>query len=157
VRLGRGHVRRVVPLEDVGPGLRDALLGQPLLPEAGLDRPRPLPPGTLAGAVRAVEGGRREVRVGRPERDAGLVRRAPDQNHVRSGDYTCEGCGYRPARDPRVPPGEDAARFMLDVHHVVPLASGERESTAEDLVVLCPLRHRRRHAVDRVGRAAGQS
>ncbi len=69
----------------------------------------------------------------------------------------CEDCGYQPACDPRVPPSEAAMRSMLDVHHFVPLASGERESTAEDLVVFCPLCHRRRHVVEGMGQVAGPS
>ncbi len=46
----------------------------------------------------------------------------------------CMACGY-------VPPQTD----VMDVHHLDPIAEGERKTTIEDLVVLCPTCHRHAH------------
>lgn len=144
-RFQQHHGIRVVPLGDVAGGLHAAAPGVPLR-EAVLERPKPLPE-PLWRPLRVREGGLRLRTVGERERSPEAKRAALLANHARFGAYTCEDCGYRPGRDPRVPEG--SARRMLDVHHVEPLAGGERDTTLDGLAVLCPLCHRRHHVAQR--------
>jgi 5-methylcytosine-specific restriction protein A len=51
-------------------------------------------------------------------------------------DFTCQACGFRL---------ELNGRYVIEVHHVDPLSSGERESSLGDLVSLCPTCHRIAH------------
>jgi hypothetical protein len=64
-------------------------------------------------------------------RNAGIVaqRKARD-------DFTCQACDFRLAID---------GRYVIEVHHLDPLSGGERESTIEDVVSLCPTCHRIAH------------
>lgn len=142
----RHHGIRVVPLDEVVPGLAHAISGVPLR-AAVLDRPLPLPP-AIAATVEVREGALKYRLTGGRERDTAVVADALRGNALRYGVLTCEDCGYRPADDARVPRGY--ARGMLEVHHVEPLARGERVSRRSDLVVLCPMCHRRTHLLQRV-------
>ncbi|MDD2867214.1 HNH endonuclease [Neomegalonema sp.] len=70
-----------------------------------------------------------------PERNPALVREAKRRNRERHGGrLRCEACGF-PYADPR----------MFDAHHKTPLRAGERDSSAEDLAILCPTCHRQAH------------
>ena len=52
-------------------------------------------------------------------------------------DYTCQACNFRL---------EVGGRFVIEVHHVDPLAvAGETTTTIKDLVSLCPTCHRIAH------------
>ena len=150
--FGRHHGNRVVPLDEVVPGLHGATLDVGLR-QAVLERPKPLPQ-PFFEPLRVREGGLRERVVGRPKRDAGIVRAALAANRVRVDGHTCEDCGYRPGEDRRVPKGY--GRSLLDVHHVEPLAGGERDTTVDGLAVLCPLCHRRHHVREKAALKAAE-
>lgn len=77
------------------------------------------------------EGRRIEVVLSKAERDP-AVRRAALLRHGR----VCMGCGFKPTVD-----------SQLDVHHLDPIAEGERKTTLDDVVVLCANCHRLAHAV----------
>jgi hypothetical protein len=52
-------------------------------------------------------------------------------------NYTCQACGFRLEVD---------GRFIIEVHHCDPLAAtGETDTTVDDLVSLCPTCHRIAH------------
>jgi 5-methylcytosine-specific restriction enzyme A len=69
------------------------------------------------------------------ERDPKLKRDAKALNRAKNGGVIiCEACGF-----------SDALEAMFDAHHLQPLAAGNRESRADDLVVLCPTCHRWAH------------
>ena len=140
--FGSSDGNRVVPLDQLIPGLVTALLSIPVQ-EAVLDRPFPLPP-FLAKLERKWREGKLRVRTGKePVRDPAVVGAALAANLVRFGTYRCEECAYEPAKDTKVPSGKE--RSMLDVHHVNPIAGGERETALADVIVLCPMCHRREH------------
>lgn len=70
------------------------------------------------------------------ERRSELARAAKALNRSANGGVlTCEACGFT-----------DETTGMFDVHHLVPLMLGVRETTISDLVVLCPLCHRWAHS-----------
>lgn len=50
------------------------------------------------------------------------------------GMYACEACGF-----------QHSDRAMFDAHHPHPLLAGPRTTKASDLIVLCPVCHRRAH------------
>jgi hypothetical protein len=142
-KFNQSHGIRVVPLDEIGPNLSVAALDVPLR-EVVLDRPRPLPPAIMR--VITVTEGRLKYRLaGTRERDRAVVRAALLGNRLRYGQYTCEDCGYQPVADRRVP--GSLARQMLEVHHIEPLAKGERITNSGDLIVLCPMCHRRTHLI----------
>jgi hypothetical protein len=105
---------------------------------------RPLP--IASRPPSAPEGALRLGHIGFRERSRAICGAALEANRQRFGGLECEACGYRPGEDQRVPSGRE--RQMLDVHHVERLASGERVTTIEGLVVLCPLCHRRHHVAE---------
>ena len=78
------------------------------------------------------EGGRVEVVLSKAERDP-AVRQAALKRYGRE----CQACGY-------VPP--NGATRALDVHHLYPLAEGERITKPEDVTLLCANCHRIAHA-----------
>lgn len=51
------------------------------------------------------------------------------------GRIVCESCGF-----------SDESSAMFDVHHLYPINAGPRETTLDDLAVLCPTCHRWSHA-----------
>lgn len=144
VVFGQQHGSRVVPLAELPGDVHGAARGVALR-EAAPDRPRPLPEG-LDPLPRFREGALRVRLRGERERDPEAKRLALRANRARFGAYTCEGCGYRPGEDARVP--RNRASSMLDVHHVEPLAGGARDTTLDGLAVLCPLCHRRHHVAE---------
>lgn len=141
-RFGSSDGNRVVPLDELIPGLSAAAL-EVTLQEVVLDRPRPLPPYLAKLERRWREGALRYRTRKEPIRNRTLVDAALAENLARHGDYRCEECAYEPAGDPKVMKG--AERGMLDVHHFEGIATGERETTLGDVIVLCPLCHRREH------------
>lgn len=145
-RFGQNHGGRVVSLSELPGDLHGAARGLELR-EAVLDRPTPLPD-HLDPPPRFREGDLRVRLRGERVRDAEARRLALRANRARFGAYTCEGCGYRPSEDLRVPKGRATA--MLDVHHIEPLSNGARDTTQDGLAVLCPLCHRRHHVRERV-------
>lgn len=142
-RFGSSDGNRVVPLDELIPGLSTAALGV-ALQEVVLDRSQPLSPYLAKLERRWREGGLRYRTRKEPVRNQRLVDAALAENLARHGAYRCEECGYEPTNDPKVKRG--AERGMLDVHHLEGIATGERETTLEDVIVLCPLCHRREHA-----------
>lgn len=71
----------------------------------------------------------------RVERDDRLVEAALAKNLCAETElYVCEACNFR-HRD----------RAMFDVHHMKPLMAGPRRTKVSELLVLCPLCHRRAH------------
>jgi predicted HNH restriction endonuclease len=62
-------------------------------------------------------------------------------------ELTCQGCGFSPPRDLRA--GVPLKGTVVEVHHMNPVADGERETTLQDLVTLCPTCHRLLHAIGR--------
>lgn len=70
------------------------------------------------------------------ERDPGLATKALRKNVDRhSGQYACEACNFT-----------HTDRALFDAHHPHPLSNGPRMTQVSDLVVLCPLCHRRAHS-----------
>jgi 5-methylcytosine-specific restriction protein A len=55
----------------------------------------------------------------------------------------CDNCRFDPAR--LIANTAVKARSLLDLHHVNPLAAGERETKISDLCLLCPTCHRFLH------------
>ena len=102
---------------------------------------------TLVGSIPPVriskeEGQRLLKEVQAVERRSELAKAAKARNqNANGGVLTCEACGFA-----------DETPSMFDVHHVVPLMLGVRETTMSDLVVLCPLCHRWAHS-----KGAGQT
>jgi len=75
----------------------------------------------------------REVQV--VERSSELAKAARQANRdANDGVLVCESCRFT-----------DELDGLFDVHHLVPLMLGVRETTLHDLVVLCPLCHRWAH------------
>lgn len=85
--------------------------------------------------VGAEEGARISKDVQLYERNSALSKEARRLNReAHGGALACEACGFTDEMD-----------GMFDVHHLVPLMFGLRETTVSDLVVLCPLCHRWAH------------
>ena len=83
------------------------------------------------GAARTfAEGGRTEIVLSKNERDP-AVRRAA----LRHYGAKCMACPFTPRVD-----------SQLDVHHLDPIAEGERKTRLEDVVVLCANCHRLAHS-----------
>jgi len=61
---------------------------------------------------------------------AALVKNA----EAHGGVHVCEACGF-----------QHSDRAMFDAHHPHPLLAGPRKTRASDLIVLCPVCHRRAH------------
>lgn len=149
-RFQRHHGIRIVPLEEVVAGLTGAAQDV-VLREAVLDRPKPLLP-WMVREIEVTEGELKYRLIGERERDRTIVKAALDANRIRYGDYACQDCGYRPVDDPRVP--NNLRRRMLEVHHIELLSKGERKTRLHDLLVLCPLCHRREHVIQRAAEGA---
>ncbi len=92
--------------------------------------------GSLLPKKHTGEEGRRIAReVQLFERRSDLAREARRLNReANGGSLVCECCTY-----------SDNVDGMFDVHHLVPLMLGVRETTLSDLAVLCPLCHRWAH------------
>jgi hypothetical protein len=81
------------------------------------------------------EGFARETVVDKKERSQKLVREARKKHGTK-----CKACGFDFANRY----GEHGRGF-IEVHHPVPLASGRRKNTVEDVTVLCSNCHRMAH------------
>ncbi len=69
------------------------------------------------------------------ERDSRLAKAALARNGgEHDGQYACEACDFK-----------HSDRTMFDVHHPHPLLAGPRLTRVTDLIVLCPVCHRRAH------------
>lgn len=79
-----------------------------------------------------LEGGRREVTLSEIERHPAIRKQA-----LRYYGLKCMACGFVPK-----------VSSQLDVHHMNPLAGGERISKITEVAVLCANCHRLAHAVD---------
>lgn len=77
-----------------------------------------------------IEGARKEVVLSKSERDP-AVRQAALKHYGRK----CMACGFVPKID-----------AQLDVHHLNPIAKGQRRTKIEDVVVLCANCHRLAHS-----------
>ncbi len=77
-----------------------------------------------------IEGARKEVVLSKSERDP-AVRQAALKHYGRK----CMACGFMPKVD-----------AQLDVHHLDPIAEGQRHTKIEDVVVLCANCHRLAHS-----------
>ncbi len=60
----------------------------------------------------------------------------------------CDDCGFDPAA--RAVGTKVSPRSLIDVHHIRPLAEGQRYTTTSDFKLLCPNCHRFAHAMMRV-------
>jgi len=82
-------------------------------------------------STKAIEGYKKDRVLTVSERDKALVkaRKAHDK-------YTCQACGVHI---------EIEGKFVIECHHLNPIALGERETKIEDLISLCPTCHRIAH------------
>ncbi|RVH69220.1 hypothetical protein CN198_14265 [Sinorhizobium meliloti] len=70
------------------------------------------------------------------ERKSSISRSKKEANKLDNGGrIVCESCGF-----------SDECSAMFDVHHLYPISAGPRETTIDDLAVLCPTCHRWSHA-----------
>lgn len=79
----------------------------------------------------AIEGYRKDQYLYVAERDRALA-----EERKRKDDYTCQACGFRL---------KVAGRYVVECHHINPVALGIRETSLSDLVSLCPTCHRIAH------------
>lgn len=85
--------------------------------------------------VKGNEGRRVELKSLAIERNRRLSADAKAMNRERNGGViVCEACGLT-----------DGIAAMFDAHHPQPLAMGPRETTSDDLCILCPTCHRWAH------------
>jgi hypothetical protein len=145
-----GQASTMLGIDRLVPGMSENI-GRLRVREIGIDRAEPLPPAILR-PLEWREGTRTWREVGSAERDPEARRAALDANIVHWGTLRCEMCSYEPSRDKAVPKGY--GRSMMDVHHRVLLATGERITTLNDLMVLCPTCHRRAHVQERAAKTA---
>lgn len=79
-----------------------------------------------------LEGGRKEVTLSKAERDPAVRRTA-----LKHYGCKCMACTFTPRVD-----------SQLDVHHLDPIAEGERRTRIEDVCVLCANCHRLAHSTE---------
>lgn len=135
----------VIPLDKLDSGL-SSKIGSCRLREVILDRPSSIPSNVIKEEKKYREGyliprrGRYEKARSKAAVDAAL-----DSNIKKFGEYTCEDeeCGYTAANDQWIK--IEDRRKMFEVHHRIILAKGVRDTSVNDLVVLCPRCHRREH------------
>ena len=92
----------------------------------------------------AVEGALLEYRHRRRERDRKLVRRKKAQALRTGQPLACEACEGDVASTYDL-----AAGSLVECHHLLPLASGQRTTRLEDLALVCPTCHRALHSGSR--------
>lgn len=80
---------------------------------------------------RAIEGYKKDGQLYVAARDRALAEQRKEQDN-----YTCQSCGLRLSVQ---------QRFVIECHHLEPVALGIRETTLADLVSLCPTCHRIAH------------
>lgn len=150
--FNQSHGIRVVPLIEVGSTFHASARAVPLR-RVELDPPPQSDILAVANAtLSAREGTLRYRLTAQRERDRRVRDEAWRRHLVRFDQPTCEDCGYTPSTDKRVPRGR--WRQMLDVHHVEFLSRGARVTRSTDLLILCPLCHRRQHVLDATFSAA---
>lgn len=120
----------------IGRGLRtpDAVCSIYIL-DARVEKLRGFVPARFATAWAGrtyLEGAKKDVLLSKAERDP-AVRRAALNHYGRK----CMACGFLPKVD-----------SQLDVHHLDPIAEGQRRTRIEDVAVLCANCHRLAHATD---------
>jgi Rad3-related DNA helicase len=76
-----------------------------------------------------VEGGRKELTLSQAERTPAIRRAA-----LKHYGSKCYACDFEPPHS-----------SIIDIHHLDPIAEGERQTTIEDLIPLCANCHRRAH------------
>ena len=94
----------------------------------------------------AVEGAILEHTHRRRERDRKIVQRKKDQLAKAGLPLLCEACGVDVAGRYDL-----AAGAVVECHHLLPLAGGERTTRLEDLALVCPTCHRALHSRSRWG------
>jgi predicted HNH restriction endonuclease len=74
---------------------------------------------------------------GRREVVQSVAERSPSHRKAALKHYGCKcySCGFAPA-----------SSHLIDIHHLDPIAEGERETKFEDLIPLCPTCHRQAHS-----------
>lgn len=87
-----------------------------------------------ADSNHAIEGYKRDRVLYIADRDRDLANRRKEMDA-----YTCQACGFKLSVDDR---------FVIECHHLDPIAMGQRETTLNDLVSLCPTCHRIAHMRD---------
>lgn len=80
---------------------------------------------------RAIEGYKKDQQLYVAERDRALA-----EARKRQDNHTCQACGFRLLV---------AGRYVVECHHLNPVALGVRETSLSDLVSLCPTCHRIAH------------
>lgn len=80
---------------------------------------------------RAIEGYRKDKILSVVERDRQVVNARKQLD-----DYKCQACGARITVN---------GKYVIECHHLNPVALGERVTTIDDLVSLCPTCHRIAH------------
>lgn len=78
-----------------------------------------------------LEGIVRETLALNRSRNRGLIEAVRKRDNRR-----CQACGFR---------REFRGKFIIEVHHLYPLADGERAASSEDCICLCPNCHRLAH------------
>lgn len=68
------------------------------------------------------------------ERSPRIAETAIENNRRQHGTYVCQACDF-----------QNDDRSLFDVHHPHPLLAGPRLTRVGDLIVLCPICHRRAH------------
>ena len=76
----------------------------------------------------AIEGYKLDSELKQVSRDRAIV-----QTRKEKDDYTCQACGYKLYIN---------GKYIIECHHLHPLMLGERQTTINDLVSLCPTCHR---------------
>jgi hypothetical protein len=80
---------------------------------------------------RAIEGYKKDGQLHVAARDRALAEQRKEQDN-----HTCQSCGFRLSVQ---------GRFVIECHHLEPVALGVRETALADLVSLCPTCHRIAH------------
>lgn len=80
---------------------------------------------------RAIEGHKKDQHLYVTERDRDLA-----EKRKKNDNYTCLSCGFQLSI---------AGRFVIECHHLEPIALGIRETKITDLISLCPTCHRIAH------------
>jgi hypothetical protein len=79
----------------------------------------------------AIEGYKRDQVLYIAERDQSLAKQRKELD-----SYTCQACGFKLSVD---------GHFVVECHHLDPISLGQRKTTLNDLISLCPTCHRIAH------------
>lgn len=111
-------------------------------PPGFIDRGKLVYVGSRYPQITAAEGERIHKSMVEVERKSAISKAKKLANKSdNGGQFVCEGCGF-----------SDESSAMFDVHHLSPISIGPRETSMDDLAVLCPTCHRWSHAkgIDRL-------